>query len=83
MQIDTVMDAEYREHFEYGAKAGREAQRTVSEAELAGLRIRVSRIANALETAWYDAAYARGFLKATEPVQWRRQPGVRRQRRGW
>jgi hypothetical protein len=83
MQIDASIDTEYREYFDLGAKAGREAQETLTDAELAGVRLRVSRIADALETAWYDAAYARGFLKATQPVHWRRQPGVRRLRRRW
>jgi hypothetical protein len=57
----------YREHFEHGAKAGRDALHARPEAEIVGLRLRVTSIANALETAWHDAAYARGFLKATEP----------------
>jgi hypothetical protein len=87
MDTDAVMDVEYREHYDRGAAAGRDAQRALPDAELAGVRIRVQRIADALETAWYDAAYARGFLKATDPVpefrQWRRQPHVRRHRRQW
>ena len=87
MRTDTSeMTPEYRDYFELGAKAGKDAQRVMTESDLTVTRIRVTRIAAALETAWYDAAYARGFLKATDPipqVEWHRQPGVRRRRREW
>ena len=52
MHTDTVMDVEYREHYDRGEAAGRDAQRALPDAELAGVRIRVRRIADALETAW-------------------------------
>jgi hypothetical protein len=85
MQTETIQDAEYREYFDLGMKAGRDALGVLPQSEIDGLRVRVTRIANALETAWYDAAYARGFLKALEPRTWRQQPGVlrRRRARGW
>lgn len=87
MRTDAMTDAGYREHFAYGEQAGKDAVRVMTEADLAVTRLHVTRIATDLESAWYDAAYARGFLQATEAVpefrQWQRQPSLRRRRRRW
>ena len=61
METDAVMDVEYREHYDRGAAAGRDAQRALPDAELAGVRIRVRRIADALETAWYQCCLCAWF----------------------
>jgi hypothetical protein len=85
--ISELHDTEYQQYFRRGEKAGRDAQRVMTETDLVITRFQVTRVADDLESAWYDAAYAKGFLKATEPPvwdgTWRRQPGVRRRRREW
>ena len=88
MRTDAMTDAGYREHFAYGEQAGKDALRVMTETDLAVTRLQVTRIATNLESAWYDAAYARGFLAATNVVpefgRWQRQaPSLRRRLRGW
>jgi hypothetical protein len=88
MRTDAMTDAGYREHFAYGQQAGKDALRVMTETDLAVTRLQVTRIAANLESAWYDAAYARGFLAATNVVpefrQWQWQaPSLRRRLRGW
>ena len=88
MRTDTATEAGYREHFAYGEQAGKDALRVMTETDLAVTRLQVTRIATNLESAWYDAAYARGFLAGTTVVpesgRWRRQtPSLRRRLRNW
>jgi hypothetical protein len=67
---------------------GEDAQRVMTDADLAITRFQVTRVADDLESALYDAAYAKGFLKGSEPPPvrtWRSDPNLRRaaRRREW
>ena len=79
--VSELHDTEYQQYFGRGEKAGQDAQRVMSETDLSITRFQVTRVADDLESAWYDAAYAKGFLKGSErpPVRtWRSDPDLRR-----
>ena len=86
--VSELHDTEYQQYFRRGEMAGQDAQRVMSETDLSITRIQVTRVAHDLESAWYDAAYAKGFLKGSEPPPartWRSDPNLRRatRRREW
>lgn len=86
--VSELHDTEYQQYFQRGEKAGHDAQRVMTDTDLAITRFQVTRVADDLESAWYDAAYAKGFLKGSEPPTvrtWRSDPKLRRatRRREW
>jgi hypothetical protein len=65
MRTETELNI-YQGCFERGAALGRDARRVMPRAELAEVRTRLTRIAGELEAIGEPAAFARGFLRATD-----------------